>query len=197
MRKAFFALAWMIIIAGGAAAAELEDFSIAARVSYDNPSHVVMVLSVDKFSGDVKISIPHETSGLKYEADFGKISCSSKGQIYGTDILCSLPQNASGAFKVELDIYDLVKSSDEQFFFKQDISMPLDSKKFSFKAVLPDGMGISTSGEGFFPKDADISSDGRNIFISWSKPSVKFGETFSAQVIYEPLSKGSGGPSGF
>jgi len=195
MKKIIFVLVCVITFAGGAVAAELEDFSASTKISTDGPSRISLSFSVESFSGDIKIPVPYEISRLSYDSNFGKFSCVSMAEIYGTDIICTLPAGVSGSFKVEFDVYDLVKASEGKFFFKQEISIPLDSKKFSFKAALPEGMGIAS--DGTFPKDADTSSDGRNIFLVWKRGKINFGEIFSGQVVFEPLSNDSGGPSGF
>ncbi len=195
MKKFVFVLAF-VLLSSIAAAQELSDFSITTKISSDGASRSTITVSVEKFSGTIKIPVPYEISRLNYESNFGKLECKKESAVYGTDILCSIPNEVSGSFKVEFDVFDLVKSSDEKFFFKQESSIPLNSKKFSFRAILPDGMGL-TGMDSVFPKEVESSSDGRNIFITWRKDNVSTGETFSGQIVYEPLSgKDGGGPSG-
>lgn len=189
-----FAVLALMLLSAPALGQELSDFSVTTKISSDGASRSTISVSIERLSGEVRIPIPYEISRLSFESNFGKFSCSKEAKIYGTDIICGLPQETSGSFKVEFDVFDLVRGSENKFFFKQEVSLPLDSKKFSFRAILPDGMGIANSND-IFPKDAESSSDGRNIFLTWQKDSVKAGETFSAQVVFEPLAA-EAGPSG-
>ncbi len=194
MKKIIFVFA-LLLLSSAASAQELSDFSITTKISSDGASRSTITVSVEKFSGTIKIPVPYEISRLNYESNFGKLECRKESAVYGTDIVCLIQNEVSGSFKAEFDVYDLVKSSEEKFFFKQETSVPLKSKKFSFRAILPEGMGL-TGIDSVFPKEVESSSDGRNIFLTWRKDNVSAGETFSGQVVFEPLSVESGGPSG-
>ncbi|HLE07963.1 MAG TPA: hypothetical protein VI933_05120 [archaeon] len=195
MKKIFFVFFVVAVFSNLAAAEELADFSVTTKISTDGISRSTITISLEEFSGEVRVPVPYEISRLSFDSNFGKLSCIKESKVYGTDILCSIPQETSGSFKTEFDVENLVRSSDDKFFFKQEVSVPINSKKFSFRAILPEGMGIDGIG-GIFPKDAESSSDGRNIFLTWRKDFMSAGETFSSQVVFEPLSAQSGGPSG-
>ena len=103
--------ALVLLFAGAVSAQELEDFSAMTKISTDGPSRVSLSFSVESFSGEIKIPVSYEISRLSYDSNFGKFSCSSKAQIYGTEITCALPQDVSGSFKVEFDVYEGSKGS--------------------------------------------------------------------------------------
>lgn len=196
MKKIIFAVLVLALLSSNVSAQELTDFFVTTEISSEGPARSAITVSFEKFSGYVRIPVPYEATRINSESNFGKVSCSKEIKVYGTDIVCSFPTEVSGSFKVEFDVDGLIKGGDEKFFFKQEVSLPMDSKKFSFRVILPEGMGIAEDGA-IFPKDVESSSDGRNIFLTWKKDEVKFGETFSAQVAFEPLTVTTGGPSGF
>jgi hypothetical protein len=163
------------------------------RISSDDTTHSAITISIENpDGGEITVPIFGTVKDLKYDANFEGISCVFVEKPYGKDAICDVSSlKRSGSFKIEFDSEKMVESSGGGFVLKQQVGAPLDLARMSLKVVLPDGTALAQDTP-YLPFDASNSTDGRNIFVYWSRENVVSGEVFTAQVSYVKFSQDQG-----
>jgi hypothetical protein len=167
--------------------------SVETRISSDDAVHSAITISIeDPDGGEITVPIFGTVKNLKYDANFEGISCVFVEKPYGRDAVCDVSSlKRSGSFKIEFDSDKMVESSGGGFALKQQVGAPLDLARMSLKVVLPDGTALAKDTP-YMPFDASNYTDGRNIFVYWSRENVVSGEVFTAQVSYVKFSQDQG-----
>lgn len=169
---------------------------LGAEVQLGETAHTALTITFDQNSTANSFSLPlfYEIQNLKAGANFGNVSCVSQKKAFGSQIDCAIsPTPEKRMLTLEFDSFDLIKRVDGRFLYKQEFHVPLETSSLSFKAILPEGMFLTSGGafQQFLPLDGEKGSDGRRIFISWRKERLQAGESFDTQVSYEALSDNS------
>lgn len=169
---------------------------IGAEVQLGDVAHTTLTVTFDQNSSLKAFSLPlfYEIQNLKADSNFGNVSCASQKKAFGSQIDCAIsPTPEKRMLTLEFDSFDMIKRVDGRFLYKQEFHVPLETNSLSFKAILPEGMFLTSEGafQQFLPLDGEKGSDGRKIFISWRKEVLAAGESFDTQVSYEALSDNS------
>ena len=162
------------------------DINVETKILSDTSARSTITVLVDESSpNEIVIPIFYSAENLITDANF-HVVCKQEKAAYGTDVVCDISDldRSSGAFKVEFETKDLIQKVGESRLFKQQVVAPIDASKMSFKVVLPDGTGL-VGENAYLPKDGSNATDGKRIFVSWTKENVKKGDIFSTQATYQ------------
>jgi len=169
---------------------------LGAEVELGDVSHTTLTVTFDPNSTIRTFTLPlfYDIQNLKADSNFGNVSCSQQKKPFGSQIDCEvLPTFDKRMLTLEYDSFDLVTKVDNQFLYKQEFHVPLETKQLSFKAMLPEGMFLSSGSvfQQYLPATGEKGSDGRRIFVSWRKENLGAGESFDTQISYEASSDNS------
>ncbi|MFZ3077348.1 MAG: MarR family transcriptional regulator [Candidatus Aenigmatarchaeota archaeon] len=169
---------------------------LGAEVELGDVSHTILTVTFDPNSTIKTFTLPlfYEIQNLKADSNFGNVSCSQQKKPFGSQIDCKVsPTFDRRMLTLEYDSFDLVTKVDNQFLYKQEFTIPFETTQLSFKAMLPEGMFLSSGGvfQQYLPVNGEKGSDGRRIFVSWRKENLGAGESFDTQISYEATSDNS------
>jgi len=185
MKNAYLALvAALLLLPFPALAANY--MTAETRIALDDSANSALIISLDSSDGG-KITVPifGDVKNVRFDANFEGFSCALEDKPYGKDAICDISSlKRSGSFKIVFDSDKFVEKVDGQYVLKQQIATPTNLARLTFKVILPDGTALSDSTP-VVPFDASNATDGRNIFVSWTRENVVSGEVFTAQVAYE------------
>jgi hypothetical protein len=155
-----------------------------------NAIHSALTLSLDPSSAaSITLPIFGNVNNLKYDSNFEGFSCTFEDRPYGKDAVCDISNlKRSGSFKVEFDSDSFISKTTALFDLKQQISTPVNLSRLTFRIVLPEGAALADQSP-YIPFDAGNSTDGRNIYVYWSRDNVVAGEVFNAEVKYQTFSQ--------
>jgi len=161
---------------------------------YDNTAHIIFTITFDSSDiSQIKIPFFNSIQNLKTESNFGNEKCVPEKKSYGYDIVCDVnPTFEKRMMKLEFDSFDIVKPVEKQTMFSNEFYIPLNTKTFYLKVMLPEGMvlaGNSTAFGPYTPLDGEKGSDGRRIYVYWKKDNFSAGESFSSRIFYESIEK--------
>ncbi len=169
---------------------------LGAEVELGDVSHTALTVTFDQNSSIKLFKLPlfYDIQNLKVDSNFGSASCSQVKKSFGSQIECAIsPTPEKRMLKLDFDSFDLAQKVDNQFLYKQEFHVPLETTQLSFKVMLPEGMFLASSGDfqPYLPSDGEKGSDGRRIFITWRKENLAAGESFDTQISYEANSDNS------
>ena len=187
MKKLALILALLAILPATAFAQNVF-LAVETKLVSDGSAHTAMSITLDVPQERIVIPIFNKYRNLKWEANFPDFDFSEVAKPYGADVVCDASGvGRSGTFKVEFDTNDFISKSDGKFALNQQTVYPLNATVFQMRVILPDGFGLVKDNPSFLPTDGSSSSDGRNIFIFWSRTNVNAGDVFTSQATYESL----------
>lgn len=169
---------------------------LGAEVELGDVSHTTLTVTFDPNSTIRTFTLPlfYDIQNLKEDSNFENVSCIQQKKPFGSQIECAVsPTSEKRMLKLEFDSFDLTKRIDNQFLYKQEFHVPLETKQLSFKVMLPEGMFLSSKGvfQQYLPVIGEKGSDGRKISITWRKENLAAGESFDTQISYEASSDNS------
>lgn len=202
MKTYFFVAAAIFLTAFSISSYGLEDSQpqkitfLGVDVELGSVSHTTLTITFDPNSTIKTLALPlfYDIQNLKADSNFGNVSCSQQKKPFGSQIDCGVsPTFDKRMLTLEYDSFDLVTKVDNKFLYKQEFTMPLETTQLSFKAMLPEGMFLSSGGvfQQYLPTNGEKGSDGRRIFVSWRKENLSAGESFDTQISYEAASDNS------
>ena len=125
-----------------------------------------------------------------YDENNSELVCELKEREIGTLILCE--DVSLQKIRFEFNAYELVKKQGTINHFTYPYSITNPTEKFSLIVKLPIGAMIVEQGKlnqsgmkPYSPEDATRGSDGRRIYLSWSKTKPRLGTTFDVSIFFE------------
>lgn len=191
MRKLLLAMAVLYCLSVPVFASDtLTYFESKATVASDGSAHIDVTITLNMPFDDPKVSIPvfYDIKNLQTNANFEGASCEIEQRSYGIDIVCDISGATSDnhILRLSYDTNNLVRALGSQYHYKQEVYIPFNTTSAYFQVMLPQGSGLVTSLQSpYLPADGSKASDGRMIFIFWSRNSLTAGDGFTAQLTYE------------
>ena len=81
-----------------------------------------------------------------------------------------------------------MKNVEEKFLFEQQIYIPQSTKNFLVKIFLPEATALPNTEQSYIPIDGEKASDGRRIYIYWTRENMEANAAFNINITYEPFS---------
>jgi len=175
------------------AGAQVVYTGIETSVFSNSTAHVSITMTFSS-SGEKEFGIPvyYRVSNLKTSSNFQSASCRLEYPDYGSQILCKAnPGQVKREMKIEFDVAS-VKNVNGAYLFKFDYYIPMDTNSLWVRVSLPEGMVLvrnHTAFQPYSPPDGVKTTDGRRIFVSWTRSNVTSGDIFSVQVVYESTTR--------
>jgi len=195
MRNFLLALTVLIVMAAPAFAADtLTYFESKATIASDGSAHIDLTVTLKMPFDSTRISIPvfYDIKDLQANANFEGADCQIEQRSYGVDIICDVSGATSDnhILRLSYDTDELVRALGSQNHYKQEVYIPLNTTSAYFQVMMPQGSGLVTSLQSpYLPADGSKASDGRMIFIFWSRNSFTAGDAFTMQLTYEIFEK--------
>ncbi len=116
--------------------------------------------------------------------------CELEEKDYGSLITCELPEGDSGRLSLEFKVNELVRYTGKHYYFEEDLVAPYVTGNMIYNAKLEEGFvlideDLDTPFDKFSPGYGEESSDGRRIYILWSKEDVERGNGIRPRISFE------------
>ncbi len=195
MKGLLLTAVFLIFLAAPALAGDtITYFESKSIVDSDGTAHINLTVALTMPFGGSSITIPvfYGVEDLRAEPNFGSSGCELEPRSYGVDIICDVSgmTDTDHILRISYDTKELVKALGNQYNYKQEVYIPLNTSSAYFQVMLPQGSGLVTSLRSpYLPVDGSMASDGRMIFIFWSRNSFTAGDGFTAQLTYETFAQ--------
>lgn len=195
MKKLFilaFAVAF-VCLGSFATGAEIKFYEREALVQR-NTVEITDTILFKELPGDLTIPLLFSVKDFSSSATFRNYECSIEEKEYGSLIECKFPEIQSGRLTLQFKTDDLTKRIGGHFYFKDTVKVPAKAEKLVYTTKLKSGLVLIPSNTSspfpvYSPKSGEKGSDGRRIFVYWSRKNVKEGEGITPSVSYEVARK--------
>jgi uncharacterized membrane protein len=185
MRK-LSAVALAIFLISGAAATTIESESLTLDIESSEATAEVKVAELTSSSFTYITS--SQIEDVSATANGEELDCTVETLALGDEIVCETDLREN--FTVELDytFSGLVSNGGELKTFRYSHPIYRPTQEFNLRVELPEGTGIAqqSSENPINPADGSVGSDGRAIYVEWSKE-PQIGDTLNFSVEYENL----------
>lgn len=192
MRKLWFALPLLLLMATVSHAATLTSWDTDVTVNDDGTSEWKVSLSYNGTVNRDDYWIFARATFVQVTVDGKEIRCLVSNPELGTSIVCSNIEGSLIEYTIRTD--KVVDRFDNFQIFSRTLPATRLTDKFTATVRIPLGAALAEAsrlrGTGlapFEPSFGQQGTDGRRIFVSWALQTPKLGETLTIRVIYEPL----------
>lgn len=132
---------------------------------------------------------------LNVSSNFGPIDCGTFESGEGTRISCDLAEAITEDNYIRFDFRtkEGVKRAGSRYEFKVSYGVSHETERVFASIKLPEKALLATEGnESYFPRDASVITDGRQIMTVWERSNLSPGNTLDFSVLYEMPEAGGG-----
>lgn len=143
---------------------------------------------------ELKIPVFFSVEDFTVQSTFSQVNCGVEEQSYGTLIRCDLPDQKQGRLTLKFLTEELVREVNSHYFFKNTLSVPLQTEKLTYTAELGSGLILIENNKTspfpvYSPESGEKGSDGRRIFVYWNRKNLESGESVSPSLSFEQMKK--------
>ncbi len=176
-------------------ATPLEYYETVINLDSENAQFTFIFLFEEAPDGMLEYALPFSIEDFNTSANFGNYTCTSSGEQWGTLIKCDFSEVTSGgrALNIKFNTTETTREMEKRVHFNANIKTPQEVEKMVLKAVLQKGYVLIEEPQGpttmvpYSPSDGVQGSDGRRIFVEWSRENVKKGEGIDVSLTYERI----------
>lgn len=142
-------------------------------------------------TGTLEMPLFYRIENFEYFATFRGASCEAVRKPWGTNIVCDFTRTEGSERTLEMKYHtaDLVKLVEDQRLFTTTVRVPDDTDKLVVRAYLAQGFVLIDPNKGplppYTPVDGLSGSDGRRIFVVWTRNATAKGEGLGVTLAFE------------
>ncbi len=163
-------------------------------VKLGNPTEMIVHLNYSELtSSRVSTVVPgsHEPENIRGVDSQGEIDCQYR-TTFGSEIVCEPnPGAKKGNYSVTIRYTtpnpSLAEGDYEVLNYLHRILVP--TEQYTLEVILPEGYGIVDTEDvrSIVPPNGETGSEGRRIFVTWTRTDMSLGDTLNFQVRYQEL----------
>ncbi|MFP4045653.1 MAG: helix-turn-helix transcriptional regulator [Candidatus Aenigmatarchaeota archaeon] len=138
----------------------------------------------------LKIPLLFPSQDFNFRSTVANSSCTIEERDYGSLIDCDLPENERGRLTFEFRTNSLTKRREAHYSFEDNLKVPMDTNRLVYTSNLDSGLVLIPENEtspfsSYSPRNGEKGSDGRRIYVYWTREDVTEGEGISPSVSFE------------
>lgn len=185
--RELWAVVFALLLTAGASATTIESESLTLDLETSEATAEIKVgeLTSSSFTYITSANV----DSVSATANSRELDCTIETLTLGDEIVCDTDLRDNFTVELEYDFSGLVTNGDELKTFRYSHPIYRPTQEFNLRVELPEGAGIAqeASDNPITPADGSVGSDGRTIYIEWSK-TPQIGDTLNFRVDYENLS---------
>ncbi|MBI4017662.1 MAG: hypothetical protein HY366_01805 [Candidatus Aenigmarchaeota archaeon] len=191
--KRLLALLLLFALLPAAADARLEYVESNININATRTDFLMGIIFDRTPSGVLEYPLFYKIDNFVASASFKGASCEAQRKTWGTAIICDFTKSQGPGRTLELKYAtaDLVKLVDAQRHFSTTVRAPDDTDKMVVRAYLSQGLVLIDPEKGvlppYTPVDGVSGSDGRRIFVVWTRNATARGDGLDVTLTYERI----------
>ena len=193
MKQLVLALMLLSVLPALAEANTIEYFEGNININSTKTSFLISMIFDRPPTGIVEYPLFYRIEGFQNAGNIGGAVCEAQRKPWGTNIVCDFrnTQGTGRTLEIKYETSVLVKLVEGQRLFSTTVRVPEDTGRMVVRTYLGNGFVLIDPDKGplppYTPSDGVSGSDGRRIFVIWTRNETTKGEGLDMTVAYERI----------